>query len=60
MHKPLYQKLMDLRIKLIALLMVVFVTEGISQSYEKIFYSSFSPQDWDVYLSKDAGRSPDL
>ena len=57
MHKPLHQELMGLRIKLIALLIVVFVTKGISQSTEKIFYSSFSPQDWDVYLSKDSGQN---
>ena len=48
---------MSLRIKLIAVLVVAFATKGISQSTEKIFYSSFSPHDWDVYLSKDAGRS---
>lgn len=28
-----------------------------AQTSERIFYSTFSPQDWDVYISKDEGKS---
>lgn len=27
------------------------------QSAERIFYSTFSPQDWDIYISKEEGKS---
>ena len=30
---------------------------AISQAQEKVFYSSFRPQGWDIYLSKDDGKS---
>lgn len=30
---------------------------GITQAQEKVFYSSFRPQGWDIYLSKDDGKS---
>jgi Tol biopolymer transport system component len=29
----------------------------VGQSFERIFYSSFSPQDWDIYISRDSGMS---
>ncbi len=28
-----------------------------SQPNERLFYSSFSPQDWDIFISKNAGQS---
>jgi Tol biopolymer transport system component len=38
-------------------LVFVFHTTGIGQAAERIFYSTFSPQDWDIYISKDEGKS---
>ncbi|WP_067147300.1 PD40 domain-containing protein [Pseudotamlana agarivorans] len=38
-------------------LSVFFGSFNLSQSQEKIFYSSFRPQGWDIYLSKDEGKT---
>jgi Tol biopolymer transport system component len=48
---------MTTRLILTTLLMVTFSMNCISRPEERIFYSSFSPQDWDVYISRDAGKS---
>jgi len=40
----------------IPLILALNIT-AISQSVERIFYSTFSPQDWDIYISKDNGKS---
>jgi hypothetical protein len=39
------------------LLMVSFSALTNGHSKERIFYSTFSPQDWDVYISRDEGNS---
>jgi Tol biopolymer transport system component len=39
------------------LLILAHNRTGACQSLERIFYSTFSPQDWDVYISKDKGRN---
>ncbi len=39
------------------LLITLFTTKGMGQPKERIFYSSFSPQDWDIFISKDSGKS---
>ncbi len=38
---------------------LLILIQGISfgQTTERIFYSSFIPQDWDIYISKDGGKS---
>jgi len=42
----------------IVLLIVIFAIYGnLSQAQEKLFYSSFLPLGWDIYLSKDDGKS---
>jgi Tol biopolymer transport system component len=38
-------------------LMLLINSIGAGQSVERIFYSSFSPQDWDIYISRDSGKS---
>ncbi|NJB69691.1 Tol biopolymer transport system component [Saonia flava] len=44
--------------KKITILIAFFTIFGsISQAQEKVFYSSFRPQGWDIYLSKDDGKS---
>lgn len=48
---------MNPRTYLAAFLITLFSFNGLAQSKERIFYSSFSPQDWDIYLSKDSGKS---
>ena len=48
---------MNPRTYLAAFLITLFSVNGLAQSKERIFYSSFSPQDWDIYLSKDSGKS---
>lgn len=43
---------------LLALIIILGITATLlSQSQEKVFYSSFRPQGWDIYLSKDDGGS---
>jgi Tol biopolymer transport system component len=39
------------------LLLLLCSSIGFGQSFERIFYSSFSPQDWDIYISGDSGKS---
>ncbi|MGB5236306.1 MAG: hypothetical protein WBM43_12690 [Flavobacteriaceae bacterium] len=40
------------------LLIVILILFGsLSQAQEKVFYSSFRPQGWDIYLSQDDGKS---
>lgn len=39
------------------ILMLIFSTTAFNQSEGRIFYSTFSPQDWDIYISKDQGKS---
>ncbi|MBK9270020.1 MAG: PD40 domain-containing protein [Saprospiraceae bacterium] len=39
------------------LLLFFSCTSSISQTAGRIFYSTFSPQDWDIYISKDQGKS---
>lgn len=48
---------MKQRICFSILLTLVFYTISVGQSVERIFYSTFSPQDWDIYISKDDGKS---
>lgn len=48
---------MKQRIYFSILLTLVFSCTGIGQSVERIFYSTFSPQDWDIYISKDNGKN---
>lgn len=48
---------MNPRIMLSLMLAVLINAMGITQPLERIFYATFSPQDWDIYLSKDAGKS---
>ncbi|MBC6491809.1 hypothetical protein BC349_12170 [Flavihumibacter stibioxidans] len=38
-------------------MILVFNITGIGQSAERIFYSTFSPQDWDIYISKNGGKT---
>lgn len=45
------------RICLSLLLTLVFYTISDGQPLERILYSTFSPQDWDIYISKDEGKS---
>lgn len=45
------------RIYFSILLTLVLNTSGIGQTVNRIFYSTFSPQDWDIYISKDEGKS---
>lgn len=33
------------------------VTISFSQTNERIFYASFCPQDWDIYVSRNAGKT---
>ncbi len=47
---------MKQRIALIGVLVIVVTATVFGQSFERVFYSSFSPQDWDIYLSKDSGN----
>lgn len=39
------------------ILLFVSYANTISQTADRIFYSTFSPQDWDIYISKDQGKS---
>lgn len=39
------------------LLTFALFSNSFGQSLERIFYSTFSPQGWDVYISKDKGKS---
>lgn len=48
---------MNQRIYVSILLTLVFCTSSIGQHAERIFYSTFSPQDWDIFISKDEGKS---
>ena len=48
---------MKQRIYLSFLLLLIYSPKSIGQSVERIFYSTFSPQDWDIYISKDRGNS---
>lgn len=48
---------MKQRIYLSVFLLVLSSGLSFSQSVERIFYSSFSPQDWDIYISRDSGES---
>jgi Tol biopolymer transport system component len=48
---------MNPRLILTLMLAVLINAMGITQPLERIFYATFSPQDWDIYLSKDAGKS---
>jgi Tol biopolymer transport system component len=48
---------MNIRSYLTILLIVSFSALINGQTYERIFYSSFSPQDWDIYISRDEGNS---
>jgi Tol biopolymer transport system component len=48
---------MNPRIFLYILFVLMFSTAGLGQSAERIFYSTFCPQDWDIYISKDEGKS---
>lgn len=38
-------------------LMLLINSIGAGQPVERVFYSSFSPQDWDIYISRDSGKS---
>lgn len=39
------------------LLLLASYIHGSAQPNQRIFYSSFIPQDWDIYISKDKGES---
>lgn len=44
--------------KKVRLFIVFLITLGnLSQAQENIFYSSFRPQGWDIYISKDDGKT---
>jgi Tol biopolymer transport system component len=45
------------RIYLTFFLIVSFSALIQGQSIERIFYSTFTPQDWDIYISRDEGKS---
>ncbi|HET8864050.1 MAG TPA: hypothetical protein VFM80_00040, partial [Gracilimonas sp.] len=45
------------RIYVSVFVIILFSTICLGQSRERIFYSSFSPQDWDIYISRDSGES---
>lgn len=44
-------------LKLTMLLTLLCSTLSFGQSTERIFYSSFTPQDWDIYISRDSGTN---
>jgi Tol biopolymer transport system component len=48
---------MKQRICFSILFILIFSNVSIGQSSERIFYSTFSPQDWDIFISKDEGKS---
>jgi len=48
---------MNQRIYLPIMLMLLLIANSSGQSTERIFYSSFSPQDWDIHISRDEGKS---
>lgn len=48
---------MNHRIYYSIFLVLIINTSSIGQSIERIFYSTFSPQDWDIYISRDQGQS---
>ncbi|MBK6859004.1 MAG: PD40 domain-containing protein [Saprospiraceae bacterium] len=48
---------MKQRLYFFIFLILTFKISVIGQSVERIFYSTFSPQDWDIYISKDDGKS---
>lgn len=43
--------------RFIVIISLLIITLGNSQTSNQIFYSSFRPQGWDIYLSKDNGKS---
>jgi Tol biopolymer transport system component len=43
--------------KIILLFITLIFFGNSAQAQEKVFYSSFRPQGWDIYLSKDDGKS---
>lgn len=43
--------------KLVFLLTLSFYSFGYGQVSDQVFYSSFSPQGWDIHISKDNGKS---
>lgn len=43
--------------KILLLLFLVFGSAMTSEAQENVYYSSFRPQGWDIYLSKDKGKN---
>ena len=39
------------------LIIFLFIFANFAPAQEKVFYSSFRPQGWDIYLSKDDGKN---
>ncbi len=48
---------MNPKFSILVFLYLILTGNSFSQSTERIFYSSFTPQDWDIYISKNAGQS---
>ena len=43
--------------KITFLIVILIIFGSLSHAQDKIFYSSFRPQGWDIYLSNDHGRN---
>ena len=43
--------------KITLLIVILLIFGSLSHAQDKVFYSSFRPQGWDIYISKDDGKS---